>query len=194
MQSVRWVVEAPLRGDLADVDHAFDALGDLKEGSEFREANDRAFDLYAGQQITCGLGPRVSESLLQSERDAPLRNCDTQDDGFDRLTLFHNVGSFADLLAPCHLRDVNQSLHARLQLNKGSKISRPRDDASNALAHRVLARHRVPRMRLKLLHSQRNALLFRIDLDNFGFDLLLGRRTYDDWADIWPKVKGGPFA
>ena len=27
-----------------------------------------------------------------------------------------------------------------------------------------------------------------------GFDLLLGRRTYDLWSGFWPTMKGGPFA
>lgn len=27
-----------------------------------------------------------------------------------------------------------------------------------------------------------------------GYDLLLGRRTYDQWSGFWPKMKDGPFA
>jgi len=32
------------------------------------------------------------------------------------------------------------------------------------------------------------------EVQGTGFDLLLGRTTYDLWSDYWPKMKGGPFA
>ena len=33
-----------------------------------------------------------------------------------------------------------------------------------------------------------------LDAHGERFDLLLGRRTYDIWAQHWPKAKGGPMA
>jgi dihydrofolate reductase len=32
------------------------------------------------------------------------------------------------------------------------------------------------------------------EIQGKSFDLLLGRRTYDLWANFWPTVKTGPFA
>ena len=40
------------------------------------------------------------------------------------------------------------------------------------------SRDRVPRMRLQLLHAERNALLLRVDLQDLGFDLLAGAKAH----------------
>ena len=46
--------------DVADVDHPFDAFGDLNEGAEFGEAHDRAFDLAADRKFLRYVGPGIA--------------------------------------------------------------------------------------------------------------------------------------
>lgn len=101
-QSIRRVIKVLIDGDLADVDHTFDAFGDLQESSELGEAHDGPFNLRAGLQIARSLSPRVSESLLEAKRDAALCGADAENDRFHGFAGLYYIGGFADLLAPGH--------------------------------------------------------------------------------------------
>src|SRR5271169_2050749 len=67
-----------------------------------------------------------------------------------------------------------QAFDARLDFDKCAEIHEPGNRTSHPLACFVFFRDGIPRMRLKLLHADRDATLVRIDLDDPGFDLLTG--------------------
>src|SRR5271169_5115292 len=67
-----------------------------------------------------------------------------------------------------------QAFDARLDFDKCAEIHEPGNRTAHPLACFVFFRDGIPRMRLKLLHADRDATLVRIDLDDPGFDLLTG--------------------
>ena len=69
-QHVARMIDAAVGDDLADVDEAVDALGDLNEGAEVHDLGDGAFDLRADGKLCADFEPRVGERLLEAERDA----------------------------------------------------------------------------------------------------------------------------
>ena len=69
-QHVAGMVDAAVGGDLADVDEAFDAFGDLDEGAEVHDFGDGAFDLGADGEFARDVEPGVGEGLLEAECDA----------------------------------------------------------------------------------------------------------------------------
>ena len=84
-QLLRGVVEALFRGDLADVDQPFNAVGQLDEGSEVHQLGDRSLDLGAHREVALDLGPGVGQGLLEAERDPALLGLDAEDDGIDAV-------------------------------------------------------------------------------------------------------------
>ena len=101
-QHFRGVVKAAFGGDLADVDQAFDAVGELDEGSEVHQLGDGAGDLRADGEGANGVGPGVGEGLLEAEGDASLLWLDAEDDDIDAGALFEQVGGVAELFAVGH--------------------------------------------------------------------------------------------
>ena len=127
------MVEAALGGDLADVDQAFDAVGQLHKSAEVHKLGDGAFNLRADGEVALHFGPGVGERLLQSERDAVLLRLDAEDDGVHAVALLEHVAGVAQLLAIGHLRDVDEAFDAGFNFDKRPKVGQPRDRAGDAL-------------------------------------------------------------
>ena len=81
---------------------------------------------------------------------------------------------------------MNHAFDARLQFDKRAKIGDPRHLAAHAFAGDVLPCDGVPRMRLQLLHAQRNALSCRLDLQHLRVNLLSHRQHVGRLVDASP--------
>src|ERR1035437_1671685 len=96
------MIDAALGADFADVDQAFDALGDLNEGSEVHELSNGTGGLRAHGKFLWDFAPWVAESLFEAEGNAALFGFDGKDDGVNAFALLEDVAGDADLLAPRH--------------------------------------------------------------------------------------------
>src|SRR6478752_7103199 len=81
---------------------------------------------------------------------------------------------------------MDQALNSGLKLHKRAEIRQARYRAAHALAGLVLFRGGVPGMRQKLLHAERDAALFRIDLEDARFNFLSDGKNVRGLADAAP--------
>ena len=75
-----------------------------------------------------------------------------------------------DIARPRHLRDVHQPFDALHQLDERAVVGDRHDLAANARADRVLLVDVGPRIRQKLLESQRDAFAVPIDVEDLDVD------------------------
>ena len=145
------------------MDHALDSLGKLNEGAEFRQARHRSFYRRANREALGHIDPRISQSLLETQGESPLGRIYSQDDDLDCLSFFHYITGFPDFaLRPGHFGNMNQAFDPRFEFYESAKFDRSRDCAPYAISDFVLLSDCIPRMRLKLLHSDRDALFLSL--------------------------------
>src|SRR3989440_2755682 len=150
-------VDRPVR-HLRDVQEAVHAGLELDERAEVGEPDDLAGDARAHRVALGDRRPRVGLDLLEPEGDPLVLLVDVEDLRLDLLPLLENFRRVADAAGPGHVGDVQEAIHAGLELDERAEVGQvaylPRDPRPRAVA--LLDRR--PRVRLDLFHAERDAL------------------------------------
>src|SRR5206468_4624863 len=108
--------------------------------------------------------PRILLRLLHAERDLLLVRIDLQYHGLDRLADADELRRMADVARPAHLADVHEAFDARLQFDEGAVVRDADDLPLDARTDRILLGDVLPRVALKLLEPERDALTLPVDV------------------------------
>src|SRR5436190_12173461 len=151
---------------LRDVQEAVHAGFELDERAEVREPDDLAGDARAHRVALGDRRPRVVLDLLEPERDPLILLVDVEDLRLDLLLLLENFRRVADAAGPRHVGDVQEAVHAGLELDERAEVGQvahlPRDPRPRAVA--LLDRR--PRVGLDLFHAERDALRGAVDVEH----------------------------
>ena len=84
---------------------------------------------------------------------------------------------------------MDQPLNTRLEFDEGAKVDDAGDGAAHAVVHFVVVGSRVPRLRQKLLHPNRDAALAILfgDFQNLDINLIAGGKDIGGLADAAPR-------
>jgi len=102
----------------------------------------------------------------ETERNSALDRIDLENLHFDFLRSRNDLAGVHILLGPRHLRDVDQALDARLQLDERAVVGDVGDAAGKARVERVFRLDALPWVVEQLLHAERDAVSLVVDLDD----------------------------
>src|SRR3954470_13801625 len=146
-----------------------------RQSDEYTEVGDRldlAADLVALLVIGRELFPRVGHALLHAQRDTAALFVNLENHDLDLVADLHDARGVNVLVGPVHLRHVNQALDAGFDLDERTVVGEVGHLAEQAGAGRIAACNADPRIFAELFQAERNAVLFLIELEHFGFDFI----------------------
>src|SRR5579859_7284837 len=151
--------------DLGVVAKSFDVFAKLDERAECGDTRDFAFHDLADLVLLEPLAPDVVD-LLDAKRDAAIIGIDLQNLGGDGFALFENFMRILDALRPAHVADVDESVKAFFDFDKGAELRDVAYFAGDDGADRVLIRNQQPRIGKRLLDAKRDAAVAGLDVQN----------------------------
>src|SRR5918995_6828245 len=158
--------------ELRHRNEALDIVAEVDHDTLVHQAYRAAPKLHADGIGLADLEPGILFSLLQPERDPLVLRVDVEDHHVNRVALLHHLGWMLYALGPGHVRDVDQSIDAGLDLHEGTEAGQVPSLAVDAGANWILERQHHPRILLRLLHPQRDLLFGFVHLEHHGLDRL----------------------
>src|SRR5262249_7737168 len=126
--------DAFLAGEFGNMDKAFDSLLHFDERAELCESHDLAFNHFSGRVAIFDRVPGISENLLEAQAEAGALFVQLQYDSLDALAFREHVARALNALGPGHFRNVDQTFHARHDLDESAEVRQPRDLSRYAVA------------------------------------------------------------
>src|ERR1700733_15734369 len=110
---------------------AVDAFFNLDERAKIGELAHSPFYHRSGGVTIRPRGPGIRFELLDAERNTPVPRLNVQHHRFHLIAGFHHFAGMLHPAAPGHLRDMDQTFHAWLQLDESAVVG----DAYHAPNH-----------------------------------------------------------
>ena len=174
-------------GHVRDVHQAVDALLHFDEGAEVGEVADATLDDRADGEAVVQRQPGIRLGLLEAEGDLLVVLVYLQDHDLDEIADGQDLARMLDVARPGHLADVDQALDALLQLHEGAVVGDRDDLALHDALLRVLRLHVLPRIGLKLLQTEGDALAVAVEVQDLDLDLVA---DVDDFARVLHAAPG----
>src|SRR5688572_15422334 len=94
------------------------------------------------------------------------------------------------LVGPVHFGHVDEALDARLDFHESTVVSEIADLAEKTRAGRITTREADPRIFAELLHTERYAVLFLVELEDFGLHFITDIENLGRMLDAPPREIG----
>ncbi len=160
-----------------NVDQTVDTLLNLDEYAEVGEVAHLGRALRTDGILGLDILPRIGGQLLDAQRHLALLAVERQDDGLYLVAHLHEVLSRTQVLAPRHLRNVDQTLHTWSNLDECTVVSHNNYLALHVVTHLEVGVECIPWMRSELLQTESDTLLLLVEVEDNNVDLLVERNN-----------------
>ena len=132
---------------------------------------------------------RPSLDALEREREPTALAVDLEDQDLDGIALRHDLARVLDVVLR-ELGDVHEPLDAREDLDERAERDDLRHLAVDDVAVLVLLEHLLPRVALRLLEPERDALAVAVDVEHLDADRLADLEHLRRVVHVRPRELG----